>query len=1087
MRMRLLLLSLLCFATQAAQAGELVPARLRCEYRVNPLGIDSPAPRLDWILQAVPSTARGQRQSAYRVLAASDPDRLAKGQGNLWDSGLVRSGRMSRIAYAGRPLLSGAQCWWKVRVADQAGHWSEWSAPAQWTMGLLQNADWHGARWIGASAAAVSANAAGLIGYHAAEAQRQDEVKWVGVDLGKPRPISRIALFPMQHAHVDGFGFPLRFKIEASEDADFAHPRLIADQTPADSPSPGVAPVVFPVAQITARFVRVTATKLWLRDASITGRAAYAFALRRLQVDSGGRDAAAGAVVTAKDSVESSEWGRAALTAFAPPTLKAASTDSILLRRQFTVRPRLVRALAFACGLGQYEMTVNGGKAGDDLLAPGWTKYGKTCLYDTHDITKSLHAGENALGLFLGNGMYNIHPGRYTKITGSFGPPRAVALIRLDYADGTRDTIVTDEHWRAGAGPITFSSVYGGEDYDARLAPSGWDRPGFDDSQWDAPVVTQGPGGALRGLSAAGPPIRGFAVLRPVSHAVLSASSTVYDLGQNASLMLRLQVRGHPGASVRITPSELVHPNGDIDDQMCDGQSFWTYTLSGQGTETFASHFYYRGGRFLKVDLRPAPGESALPVVVSLAAQVIHADAPPVGRFSCSSDLYNKVAALIRWAQQNNMVSIMTDCPTREKLGWLEEDHLNGPALRFNFDMSTMMTKMTADMADSQRPNGLVPSTCPDYPHWDEGMFTNPPEWGSAAIAVPWQQYEFEGDLALLRRCYPMMTRYLGYLRAHARGQIVSFGLGDWYDNQQNGTSTLTPVGLTATAFYYYDARTVAHVALLLGKTGESAQYNRQADEILAAFNRKYFNADQDTYATGSQASIAFPLALGLVPPAHRPAVLENLVRDLKAKGSTAGEVSLKMVLDALAASGRSDLIDAVYGSDKSGYGLQVAQGKTSLAEGWNGSASQDHFMFGQINEWFYRSLAGIGPDPDGPGFQKIWIKPAPVGSLAWARARYDSIEGRIESAWKRTGQTLTLDVAIPPNTTATVWVPARDPDAVRESGQPAVSQPGVRFLRRENGAAVYAVGSGRYQFTSTLAPLPPPPLIIEGNRSRGR
>ena len=1051
-----------------AQADGLAPVRLRCEFRDNPLGIDSPRPRLEWILQA-PADARGVKQTAYRILAASSPALLAKGSGNLWDSGIVASGRMNQIVYAGPPLKSCQQIFWKVQVVDQVGQPSTWSAPARWTMGLLQGADWHGARWIGATEAVAHAESAGLIGYHAAEAQQPDDVKWVQVDLGQAIPIASVRLLPMHHAGADGFGFPLRFKVEACRDADFRQPVTIADQTAADYANPGVKPVDF-AAGVTARFVRVTATKLWLRDAAITGTAAYCFALRGINVESGGQ-AAAIAGVTARDSVENEEWGKAALAqvAASPVARKSASTDSVLLRHGFVVKPRLARALTFVCGLGQYEMTVNGAKVGDDLLTPGWTKYDKTCLYDTYDVTALLHSGENAIGLFLGNGMYNVQPGRYAKFTGSFGPQRAIALVRLEYADGTTESVVTDQHWKAGAGPLTFSSIYGGEDYDGRLVQAGWDSPGFDDSGWDEPVITPGPGGVLKGLSAAGPPIRAFDALTPVSHKSLSPAATVYDLGQNASLMLRLTVKGPAGSSVRITPSELVHDDGDIDDTMCNGNSYWSYTLSGRGDETFVSRFYYRGGRYLKVEAKAAPGSAALPIVTAIAGETIHADAPPVGRFACSNDRFNKIAGLVRWAQMNNMVSIMTDCPTREKLGWLEEDHLNGPALRYNFDMATMMTKMTCDMNDSQRDNGLVPSTCPDYPLWGEGEYTNPPEWGSACIAVPWQQYEFDGDLELLRGHYPMMKRYVDYLTARADDHIVTFGLGDWYDAHGDGPARLTPIGITATAFYFYDAQTLAGVARLLGKADEAAHYSQLASDVRAAYNRNFFHAATRDYATGSQASNAFPLAMGLADTADRPAVLKNLARDMQSKGPTAGEVSLRFVLEALADGGQSELLYTTLNTDTQGYGLQVKLGKTSLTEGWNGGNSQDHFMFGQINEWFYRHLAGIQSDPDGVGFRKIVIRPAIVGDLTWVKASYDSCQGEIVSAWKRSGGQLSLNVTVPPGATATIYVPTRDPALVMEGGESTAKSPGVHFLRHADGAAAYAVGSGHYVFSTSL------------------
>ncbi len=897
-------------AIAATDTGSLTPDRLRCEYRVDPLGIDSANPHLDWILQPTDPTARGLAQSGYEVLAASSRDLLAKGQGDLWDSGKVASGQMNQVAYAGKPLASNQQVWWKVKVWDQSGSPSAWSPVAQWAMGILSDSDWSGAKWVAAP--------------------------------------------------------------EANQPNNPKGPK--------------------------------------------------------------------------------------------------SSYETVLLRREFTVQPNLKRAIVQLCGLGQYEMTLNGAKVGTDLLSPGWTLYNKTDLYDTYDITSSLQTGANAVGLFLGNGFYNVHGGRYTKLTCSFGPVQAIALIRLEYADGSVATVVTDDKWKTASGPIVFSSIYGGEDYDARLVQDGWDKPGFDDSSWETPTITNGPGGVLKGLSGAGPPIRSFDVLNPVSNQSLSPSVTVYDLGQNASIMLRLKVKGPAGSSVKITPSELVTESGDINDTMCKGQSYWTYTLSGKDEEDYFSHFYYRGGRYLKVDLRPAANGQDLPTVESIEGATIHADAPAVGQFSCSNDLYNKIYTLIRWAQMNNMVSVMTDCPTREKLGWLEEDHLNGPALRYNFDLSTLLTKMVCDMADSQRPSGMVPSTCPDYPQWPESnRFANPPEWGSACLIVPWQQYQCDGDIDLLNRHYDTMKAYVGFLSSKAQDNIVNFGLGDWYDNLGTGPATLTPIALTATAFYYRDTLILSRVAALLGKNDDAAQDRELADRIRASFNQKFFDSATNSYATGSQASNAVPLAFNLVDPAARTAVLENLSNDFQAKQTTVGEVCLEFLLQAMAEGGHSDLLYTTYASDQSGYGLQVKLGKTSLTEGWNGSESQDHFMFGQLNEWFFAHLAGIQCDPDGPGFKKIVIQPAVVGDLTEVKASYDSIGGKIVSEWKRDGSSLTLHVVIPPNTTATIDVPTGSADSVTEGNGRAAQATGVTFVKQGDGAAIYQVGSGDYTFGSSL------------------
>ena len=719
--------------------------------------------------------------------------------------------------------------------------------------------------------------------------------------------------------------------------------------------------------------------------------------------------------------------------------------STVVVRREFTVKPGLRRALVNVCGLGEYEMTLNAAKVGNDLFPSGWTQYKKTCLYDTYDITAMLRTGTNDLAMLLGNGRYNVMggAGRYCQARGSFGPLKAIAQVRLEYADGTTQIIGTDESWQVSDGPITFSCTYGGEDYDARWKP-----------QWEPAKIVAGPGGELKGLSCAAPPIRTFDVLKSVK-----LTDNVFDLGQNAALMPRLTVKGPAGASVKITPSELLKPSGELNDDMCKEQAYWHYTLAGTGTETYFPKFFYRGARYLKVE---CAGGAEL---VDIEGVVVHSSAEPVGEFSCSNELFNRIRTLVRWAQRSNMMSVLTDCPHREKLGWLEEYHLNGPALRYGFNLATLYTKAMNDMADAQLENGLVPNIAPEYMKCP-GAFRDSPEWGSSSVLVPWQQYEFDGDITLLRRYYDMMQRYVAYLGTQAKDHIIEQGLGDWYDigPKGSGYSQNTPKGLTATAIYYEDVTVMTQVAKLLGRDDDARRYEQLAGEIRLAFHAKF------PELPASQTGRAMPLVVGLVEPAQRQAVLDALVSDVEQKGLTSGEVGFRYLLRALADGGRSDVIFAMNNqSDKPGYGYQLRLGKTSLTEAWNGGSSQNHFMFGQIMEWFYHDLAGIQADPTAPGFKKSVIKPAIVGDLTWVKSHYDSPYGRIVSYWEREGDKLTINATIPANTTATVYVPAKDAAGVTESGKPADEAAGVKFLRMENNAAVYAVGSGTYRFQSRL------------------
>ncbi len=1032
---------------------------LRCEYAENPLGVDVPKPRLFWKLE---SGTRGQRQSAYQILAASSAELLARDDADLWNSGKVRSDESAHIPYGGKTLASCQQVFWKVRAWDKSGKVSSWSPAASWTMGLMDEVDWQ-ANWIGAAATNMPRRR--LLGYHAGQTRSTNAVKWVQVDLGRPFVISSIRLQPMNHVGKEGFGFPLRFKVEASNDAEFSQCVVIADQTQADFPNPGLQTVPFEAQGAKARFVRVTASKLWrLEDAGC-------FALCQLEVVADGKNVALGAPVTAKDSVENYGWGKAGLTdGLCGQKVENLDPQTLLLRREFMVRPGLRRAVVNVCGLGCYELSVNGRKAGDALFPPGWTKYNKTCLYDSYDVTALMRPGRNAAGLLLGNGMYNVVGGRYTKFTGSFGPIKTIAQLRLEYADGSAEVIGSGADWRLTPGPITFSCVYGGEDYDARLEPAGWSQPGFDDSKWAAALVVKGPGGKLKGLSCAAPPITAFEALKPVNVKPIAPGVTVYDLGQNAALMPRLRVRGTPGSVVKIIPAELLEPNGSV----AGRSAYWQYTLAGGASESWFPKFFYYGCRYLQVECQ-APANGERPVVESLEGVVVQSSSPPVGEFECSNPLFNRIRTLVRWAQRSNMMSVMTDCPHREKLGWLEEDHLNGPSLRYGFDLARLFTKVMNDMADSQRPSGLVPDIAPEYVEFTGG-FVDSPEWGSAFLLVPWQQYEFTGDLELLRRHYDGLKAYVAYLGSRATNHIVSHGLGDWYDigPRPPGVAQLTPIALTATAFYYYDAAILARTAALLGKGKDAKQYARLAADVRAAFNGKFFNPTNRQYATGSQCANSIALVMDLVPAPQRQAVLKAVAKDVRARGNalTAGDVGYRYLLRALAEGGCSDVIfDINNQSEKPGYGYQLKQGATSLTEAWDAGrgSSQNHFMLGQIMEWFYHDLAGIRCDPDGPGFRKIVIRPTVTGDLSSVNCSYESIHGPIVSNWKRERDRFTLDVAIPANTTATVHVPAKQPRLVREGDSPANRSQGVKYLRQEAGAAVYRVGSGRYRFESEL------------------
>lgn len=771
------------------------------------------------------------------------------------------------------------------------------------------------------------------------------------------------------------------------------------------------------------------------------------------------------------------DWKAKWIAAGQEPSSETSSKGSVerplpIFRRSFRLTKPIVRAVAYASGLGQFELRINGAKISDDVMTPGWTAYRKTVFYNSYDVTSVLKTGENAAGVLVGNGMYNVPDteGRYTKFTGSFGQPKAIVQIEIRYADGTKEVVASDSSWKQSPGPITFSSTYGGEDYDARQEQPGWDAPGFADENWRPAVEVSGPGGVL--ASQKNFPIRVMKIFKPVKQTTPAPGVLVYDLGQNFAGWPQITVSGSAGQTLKLIPGELLDETGRVTQRSSGGPMYFSYTVRGSGNETWHPRFTYYGFRYVQVEgAKSGEAPADRPVIKSLEGQFTYSSAPVVGIFSTSNRLFDQIHELIDAAIRSNMQSVMTDCPHREKLGWLEETHLLGPSLMYNFDLSRLYAKIADDMRDSQLADGLVPDIAPEYVVFEKG-FRDSPEWGSAAVLDPWLAYQFYGDREIVSQHYETMRRYVDYLSSRAENHIVGYGLGDWYDigPGEPGESKLTSRGVTATAIYYLDLQVLQKAGKLLGKSDDSQKYAALAAEVRKSFNSKLFDPETNQYDTGSQTANAMPLAVGLVEESRRGAVLESLIQDIRKHGNhvTAGDVGFHFVVQGLTEGGRSDVLyDMLSRTDSPSYGYQLSRGATTLTEAWDTDphSSQNHFMLGHAEEWFYRGLAGINFDLSQPPDSRIEIKPAPVGDVASAQADYESVVGSIHSAWTRKDGKLTLDVTIPPNMTATIYVPAKDGEKVLESGDRLNQAKGVKLLRTTANALVCHVSSGQYRF----------------------
>ncbi|GAB3921272.1 hypothetical protein GCM10029976_008090 [Kribbella albertanoniae] len=639
-----------------------------------------------------------------------------------------------------------------------------------------------------------------------------------------------------------------------------------------------------------------------------------------------------------------------------------------IFRTTFAVGALPTQAVLRLTARGVYDATVNGRPVGAAVLEPPYTDFSRRVVYRDYDVTAALHAGENTITVEVGPGMAHVPPtpDRYQKLTRSDGPPRLYAELRLD-------GIVHELTWRTALGRTTFSSWYGGEDCDATRNLHSWR---------DA-TITDGP--ALSNTTA--PAIELVETLSTQAITEPEPGMYVFDLGINFAGWQRLTVEGPRGTTITMRPGEVLDENGYVR-QTPDGTGgpIWdTYTLAGTGVETWHPKFRYHGLRYVQVDGLPHP-----PRPNTIEGLVLRTANRQVGRFACSNPLINTLHTLIDRAIQSNMYSVLTDCPHREKLGWLEEIHLVFGPIAFGYDVADYYRELLKVVAEAQTADGLVPDIAPEYTVFEHG-FRDDPNWGSALVLAPWLLYRQYGDVDTLREHFPAMIRYVDYLTSKANGHLLDHGLGDWGAFDES-----TPVQLTATFGYLRAVQTLHEIATVLQE--DATPYKELSARIAEAFQRAF-----PRYTT--QASGALALELGVVPASSRDAVLQQLVDDIIAQGNhlTVGEIGLGPVLRVLAAGGRHDVIwDLVTTPGYPGYAHLTTLGTTSLPEYWNGHGSHNHFMLGVVDDWFTQHLAGLNYTAT-----DLVIRPVVVGDLTWVEAEHRGVR----SAWHLTDGRFQLEV----------------------------------------------------------------------------
>lgn len=735
-----------------------------------------------------------------------------------------------------------------------------------------------------------------------------------------------------------------------------------------------------------------------------------------------------------------------------------------LYRKAFLCEKKVKRAKLYLCGMGHFECWLNGQRVSDHVLEPGWTVYDKTCFYTAYDVSGLIKEGRNALVVKLGDGMYNVPGGRYVYFERSYGKCKLLAQLVATDEDGTGLCVVSDASWKMAPSPVRFCCIYGGEDYDGRLwRPEYLDGDYEEDESWVPVSCVQPPAGRLTAMPME--PVKVMKTYDPVSVKQTEKGVWLYDLGTNFSGWARIRIHTNgqmSGEKIVLKPGELLNADGTVNQRVTGEGYAWTYILNEQEYQEFAPDFTYTGFRYVEMsgavpaaleESRPqeAGGEN-LPVVTSLQGEFLYPDVEAAGDFQCSNVLFNDIHQIVRQAILSNTKSYFTDCPHREKLGWLEETHLIGPSIMYNLDVHNLYGKVERDMADSQRENGLVPDICPEYVtgfgKWHQG-FVDSPEWGSACILNPWYIYKRYGDTSLLRCYYDTMKRYLDYLGSRTHHEILHHGLGDWLDiGPCTPHSQNTPVSVAATCIYYYDLSVMRRIAQLLGKEEDAVSYGERMERVFREYNLQFLDDQTGRYATGSQTAQAMSLVVGLVPEEMKNKVIKQLGEDIRKRNYaiTAGDIGHPFLIAALMEYGMSDLLNTMTQiTETPGYGYQVVNGATTLTEEWDGPdparphGSQNHLMLGSIEEWFYGGLGGLELIRNSLPFGEIRIAPRPEKGIdqvsVWVMHPY----GKVSVSWRREENEVVVDAVIPPNVTARLETP--------------------------DGRLIDTVGSGSYQY----------------------
>lgn len=780
------------------------------------------------------------------------------------------------------------------------------------------------------------------------------------------------------------------------------------------------------------------------------------------------------------------DWGDACWIENAEPS---ADDDSSVLpaemfRKEFAVEGLIKRATVHVTGLGMYELRINGKRIGDQLLAPEWTDYRKRIQYQTYDVTEDVRTGENAVGAFVGNGWYSsLLMGHGPNCYGT--TPRFLMLLEVELEDGTVEPVGTDTSWACtDLGPIRQNSIYDGEEYDAGREMPGWDQHGFNDGGWKS--VRLADSGAAELVWQRNEPIKVVRELEPVELTEPKLGVYVFDIGQNIAGWCRFCVAGSNGGVITARFAEMLNDDGTVyTENLRTAKQTFRYTPARDGEVTFEPHFTYFGFRYVELTgLAEPPGRDCV------TARVFHSSCSDAGEFACSDAMLNKLMDNIVWTQRANLQSTPTDCPQRdERCGWTGDIQSFAQTAVFNMDMAAFFSKWMRDVRDCQTEDGRFPDIAP-HPGDPGKNFSGDPGWGDAGVVVPWRSYQNYGDRRLLEESFESAKRWVDCVHEHNPGLIWSEYRGHEFNDWLNGDTlimagwptegaTVSP-DVFATAFFAHSTDLVSRMARVIGNEQDARCYGDLFRRIKTAFNETFVAAD-GRIESDTQAAYALALNFDLLPPQRRERAAAHMIEAFERYNGhlSTGIHSTHRLMMELSRYGYSEeAYRLVLLRDFPSWGMMIENGATTIWERWDGYVkgrgfqnagmnSFNHYVLGAVGEWMWRSMVGINPDDEHPAYKHFVIRPCPGGGLTWAKGSYRSIRGLIESSWRIVDGIITIELTVPPNCSATVYVPADAPECVIEGGMLAGDSPGVTLVGGDDHGVIFLVGSGSYVFAA--------------------